>query len=140
MHDPKARESFEALEAWAGDNIPFPGAAYATYIGDLYQKNALVRGEHHVRGRRADLANIRCPVMTVVADRDSICPPAAATALNDHVSSTDKSVLTIAGGHVGAVIGGKAPKVLYPELAKWFATRLAAPKRTTLEAEPTLTA
>lgn len=133
-HDPKARESFEALEAWAGDNIPFPGAAYATYIGDLYQKNALVKGEHYVRGRRADLKNIRCPVLTVVADRDAICPPKAATALNDGVSSTDKEVLTVAGGHVGAVVGGKAPKVLYPALAAWFKKRLSAAARPVLSA------
>ncbi len=124
--DPKARESFEALEAWAGDNIPFPGAAYATYIGELYQKNLLVKGEHYVKGKKADLKNIRCPVLTVVADRDSICPPAAATALNDGSGSTDKEVLTVAGGHVGAVVGGKAPKVLYPALASWFKKRLQA--------------
>jgi polyhydroxyalkanoate synthase len=122
--DPAARDAFQALEAWAGDNIPFPGAAYATYIGELYQKNALLKGEHYVRGRLADLANIRCPVLTVVAERDTICPPGAATALNDAVSSTDKEVLTVAGGHVGAVVGGKAPKVLYPALASWFQKHL----------------
>jgi polyhydroxyalkanoate synthase len=132
--DPKARESFEALEAWAGDNIPFPGAAYATYIGELYQKNALVKGEHYVKGKKADLKNIRCPVLTVVADRDSICPPAAATALNDHSGSTDKEVLTVAGGHVGAVVGGKAPKVLYPALASWFKKRLQARPAPVIEA------
>ena len=123
--DPKARESFEALEAWAGDNIPFPGAAYATYIGELYQQNLLVRGEHHVRGQRVALENIRCPVLTVVADRDAICPPGAATALNDAVSSSVKDVLTVAGGHVGAVVGGKAPKVLFPALASWFREHLS---------------
>ena len=122
--DPAARESFQALEAWSGDNIPFPGAAYATYIGELYQQNLLVQGRHHVRGQRADLSSVRCPVLTVVADRDAICPPAAATALNDRVGSTDKEVLTVAGGHVGAVVGGKAPKVLYPALASWFKKRL----------------
>jgi hypothetical protein len=30
----------------------------------------------------------------------------------------------VAGGHVGAVVGGKAPKVLYPALASWFKERL----------------
>jgi polyhydroxyalkanoate synthase len=122
--DPAVRESFDALEAWAGDNIPFPGAAYATYIGELYQQNLLVKGQHHVRGRRVDLGAIRCPVLSVVADRDAICPPAAATALNDHCGSSDKEVLTVAGGHVGAVVGGKAPKVLYPALAAWFRKHL----------------
>ena len=122
--DPAARESFEALEAWSGDNIPFPGAAYATYIGELYQQNLLIQGKHRVRGERADLSRIRCPVLTVVADRDAICPPASASALTEAVSSTDKQVLTVAGGHVGAVVGGKAPKVLYPALASWFKERL----------------
>jgi polyhydroxyalkanoate synthase subunit PhaC len=122
--DPAAVTSFQALEAWAGDNIPFPGAAYATYIGELYQQNLLVQGKHYVGGKRADLGNIRCPVLTVVADRDAICPPASATALNEHSGSIDQEVLTVAGGHVGAVVGGKAPKVLYPALASWLGKRL----------------
>jgi polyhydroxyalkanoate synthase len=124
-HDPRAREAFDALEAWSGDNVPFPGAAYTTYIGELYQKNALVKGEHYVRGRKADLKNIRCPVLSIVADRDSICPPGAATALNDNVSSADKEVLTVGGGHVGAVVGSKAAKLLYPALTAWLKARLA---------------
>src|SRR5262249_39784559 len=100
--DPAARAAFEALESWASDNVPFPGAAYATYIGELYQQNLLVQGKHHVCGHRVDLSDIRCPVLTVVADRDTICPPAAATALNERSGSADREVLTVAGGHVGA--------------------------------------
>jgi polyhydroxyalkanoate synthase subunit PhaC len=124
-HDPAARESFDALEAWAGDNIPFPGAAYATYIRELYQEKLLVKGQHHVAGRRVDLGAIRCPVLTVIASKDTICPPAAACALNDKCGAEDREVLTVAGGHVGAVVGGKAPKVLYPALSSWLRRRLA---------------
>lgn len=123
-HDPAFRTSFDALEAWSGDNVPFPGAAYATYIGDLYQKNALVKGAHRVGGRRVDLGNIECPLLTVVTDRDTICPPLAASALNDHASSADAEVFVVPGGHVGAVVGGKAPTLLYPKLASWLTARL----------------
>ncbi len=125
-HDAAAREAFEALETWAGDNIPFPAAAYARYIQELYQENQLIEGRHHVAGRRVDLARIDAPLLTVVADRDTICPPPAALALEGAVSSTDRSALTIPGGHVGAVVGGKATRVLYPKLAAWFSERLAA--------------
>jgi polyhydroxyalkanoate synthase len=125
MHDPKARESFEALETWASDNIPFPGAAYATYIEELYQKNALVRGEHHVAGKRVDLAAIRCPVLTIAAERDNICPMPAARALNEACGSSDKELVVVPGGHVGAVVGSRAPKVLYPAMREWLKTRLA---------------
>jgi polyhydroxyalkanoate synthase len=133
--DPTFMEGFNALDTWASDNIPFPGAAYATYIGELYQQNLLVKGQHFVKGRRADLKNIRCPVLTITADRDAICPPAAATALNDCSGSTDKEVLSVAGGHVGAVVGSKASKVLYPHLAAWFKKRLGYQPRTGSELE-----
>jgi polyhydroxyalkanoate synthase len=120
MHDPRAREAFAALETWASDNIPFPAAAYVTYIKELYQENLLVRGEHWVRGERVDLARITCPVLTVVAERDAICPPEAATALNDHTSSRVKDVLSVPGGHVGAVVGSRASKELYPRMRAWL--------------------
>ena len=125
MHDPKSRVAFEALERWAGDNIPFPATAYRTYIRELYQNNALVKGEHRVRGRRVDLGDIRCPVLSVTAQRDNICPLGAARGLNDHVGSEDVDLMVVPGGHVGAVIGSKAPKKLYPAIAEWLTHRLS---------------
>jgi polyhydroxyalkanoate synthase len=124
-HHAPSRDAFDALETWAGDNIPFPGAAYDTYITDLYQRNALVRGQHHVAGRRVDLANIRCPVLTVAADRDTICPLPAARALHESCGSADKELFVVPGGHVGAVVGSRAPTVLYPAMRDWLKARLA---------------
>jgi polyhydroxyalkanoate synthase subunit PhaC len=123
-HDPAQREAFSALDTWSSDNVPFPAEAYRTYIGELYQKNQVVRGEHHVGGRRVDLKAIACPVLTIVANEDTICPPAAATALNDAVGSSDTTVMRVPGGHVGAVVGGRASRELYPALATWLETRL----------------
>ena len=125
MHDQEARTAFDALEAWAGDNIPFPASAYVTYITELYQENRLMRGDHFVKGRRVDLANITCPVLTVATDRDTICPMPAARALNERISSADKDLFVVPGGHVGAVVGSKAKSMLYPKLASWFDSRLA---------------
>lgn len=122
-HDPAARESFAALEGWAGDNVPFPAAAYATWIHDFYQGNLLVAGQHHARGRRVDLGAISCPVLTIVTERDEICPPDAALALNQRVGSTDTQALTVPGGHVGAVIGRHARTRLYPAIAEWLLAR-----------------
>lgn len=125
LGDAERMEAFLALEEWASANIPFPAAAYARYIRELYQENALARGQHYVAGRRVDLGAITCPVLTVVTDRDAICPPPAATALNTLSSARDKTVLTIPGGHVGAVVGGNAPRELYPKLASFYLEKLA---------------
>ena len=122
--DPDFRTAFEALERWANDNVDFPGAAYATYIRELYQENRLVRGEHRVGGRAVDLAAIRCPVLTVAMESDTICPPPAAQALLDRCGSRDKKLLRVPGGHVGAVVGNKAAERLYPALGGWLEERL----------------
>lgn len=122
--DRAAHDGYRALDAWASDNIPFPAAAYRTYIGELYQQNRLVAGTHRALGRAVKLDAIRCPTAVVVADRDTICPPAAATALLDHVGTTDKTTLRVPGGHVGAVVGSRASRELYPALARWLDARL----------------
>jgi polyhydroxyalkanoate synthase len=118
-HDPAAVEAFMALETWASDNVAFPAEAYATYIRELYQENRLLAGTHAVLGRRVDLGSITAPVLTVVADRDAICPPEAAIALRS------SEILRVPGGHVGAVIGARAQKELYPAIARFFTSKLS---------------
>ena len=122
--DAKAREAFLALDEWSSDNIPFPAAAYRRYIGELYQGNQLVEGTHRVGGREVHLDNIRCPTLVITASRDQICPPAAATALLERVGSSDKQQLEVPGGHVGAVVGSRAAKEMYPGLIRWLEPRL----------------
>jgi len=129
-YDPEGRAAFEALDEWSNDNVPFPAAAYETYIRELYQGNKLVAGEHHVGGRRVDLGAIQCPVLTIVADRDTICPPAAAQALNERCGSKDTSLIAVPGGHVGAVVGSKASTVMYPRTAAWLTQKLARSSET----------
>lgn len=122
--DARAVESFRALEAWGSDNVPFPAAAYRTYISELYQENALVKGNHRVMGRRVSLSAIRCPVMVIGSERDTICPLPAARALIDNCGSSDTTVLSVPGGHVGAVVGSRASRELYPAMAQWLTKRL----------------
>jgi polyhydroxyalkanoate synthase len=124
--DARAQLAFRALDAWASDNIPFPGEAYRTYITELYQRNGLVEGTHRVRGRAVDLKQITCPALAIVADRDAICPCDSAIALTTHVRSTDTQVIRVAGGHVGAVVGSRASREMYPALVDWLRPRLAA--------------
>ena len=118
--DPSFRDAFGALDTWASDNIPFPGACYVTYIEELYQDNRLALGEHRVRGRAVELGEIDCPLLTITASRDHICPPAAATALNALVGSANTEVFEVPGGHVGAVVGSRAPKMLHPKIVSWI--------------------
>ena len=118
--DERARAAYLALEAWASDNIPFPAEAYRRYIRELYQANSLVAGTHVANNRPAPLSAIQCPTLVITASRDTICPPPAAKALLDHVSSRSKQTIEVAGGHVGAVVGGRAASEMYPKLIEWM--------------------
>lgn len=123
-HNPDFFDAFAALDTWANDNVAFPAAAYRTYIEDLYQDNLLVKGEHRVGGQAVDLAQINCPTLTVATDADHICPEPAARGLHEAVSSDDKEIFIISGGHVGAVVGSRGPRKLYPKVVEWFGQRL----------------
>jgi polyhydroxyalkanoate synthase len=120
----EAWEAFDALETWGSDNVPFPAAAYETYITELYQQNRLARGEHHVGGRRVDLKALTMPILTLGATRDTICPLPAAEALVALSGSSDTTSLRVPGGHVGAVVGSRAARELYPALVSWLRLRL----------------
>jgi len=120
MHDERAMASFRALDGWASANIAFPAAAYATWIGEFYQENRLIQGTHASCGRLVRLQQITCPLLTIVTSRDEICPADAALGLDVHAGSLDKTVLTVPGGHVGAVVGRTASTHLYPAITTWL--------------------
>jgi len=121
--DLDAVQDFLAMLAWIDDDIPFLGEAYRKYIKDCYQENYLIQGKLLIDGRRVNLAQIDCPLLTVVAANDNICPPRSATVLNDLAASADKEVLELPGGHISVVAGYSAPKQLWPRLAEWLTAR-----------------
>jgi polyhydroxyalkanoate synthase subunit PhaC len=126
--DMEAVQDFLAMQFWLDDNIPFLGEAYRTYIKELYQENHLIQGKLVVGGRRVDLALLEAPLLNVVASKDYICPVQSSKALNDLVSSQDRQVLELPGGHISVVAGTEAPNQLWPQLAEWLIARSEPPE------------
>lgn len=126
IDDPDFVTTFLAMEHWASDNVPFPGEVYRQYIKDCYQENRFFKGAMLVGGERVDLGAIRCPLLTVLADNDSIAPPQSSEPLNDVVSSTDKQVMRFPVGHIGLSTSSKGPKQIWPKIADWIASRSEA--------------
>lgn len=115
LWDDRFLDSFMALETWANDNVSFPGECYRRYIRDLYQRNLLVKGELTIGGRRVDLGRITCPLLNVAAHEDHIVPLESARALSALVPQTQEEI--VGGGHIGAVVGYRASKTLWPRMA-----------------------
>jgi polyhydroxyalkanoate synthase subunit PhaC len=70
-----------------------------------------------------DLREIKAPFLNVIASKDDLVAPSSSRALNDVVGSSDKSVLEFNSGHVGACIGSRAHKELWPKVGDWLKER-----------------
>ena len=80
-------------------------------------------GELVIRGERADLSRIRANLLTVIAEGDHITPPCQSESIMSKVSSKDKELFRVAGGHIGIMAGSGASKVTRPHNNDWLARR-----------------
>jgi polyhydroxyalkanoate synthase len=123
MDDPDAVAGYFAMERWTNDNIPVAGETFREFVKQLYQRNALVRGELHLGPRRIDLRAIACPLLLLTAAKDHLVAPASTEGLRRVVASQDVRSINIEAGHVGLVVGGQARKKMWPEATRWLAER-----------------
>ena len=113
-------ESYQAMTGWARDQIPFPGAAFVENVHLLNRQNLLKTGTVPIGGREVHLADITCPFLSVIGEKDHIVPIAGAQSLPDLVSSEDKAELIVSSGHVGLFVGRSAQKKTLPPLCDWI--------------------
>ena len=108
---------------WESDNIPFPGGVFRQMVNDFLRGNKLVKGTWQIGGQRAKLANIKQPLLHLLAQDDHITPYASASDLVRLAGSRDKQEIVVKGGHVGLVAGRGAETRMWPALDAWLAPR-----------------
>lgn len=126
-------DGFLAIEKWGNDNVSFPGECFKRYIEELYRGDALMKDTFSLSGIPVRLDNIQCPVNCIVFENDNIVPWQSAAVLLDKISSKDKSVLKLPGGHVGAVVSKAAQKKLWPTMSAFWKERDGAPLHDAME-------
>ena len=123
LDDPRVVEAWHAMNTWVTDNVPLAGGAFRQLIVDLYRKDKLMRGELMIRGERVDLSRIRANLLTVIAAGDHITPSCQSEPIMSRVSSPDKELFRINGGHIGIMAGSGASKYTWPHINTWLAAR-----------------
>ncbi len=88
---------------WNADQTNIPAPTHRTYITELYNKNALARGNFRVLGERVDPGSITIPVFIQASRDDHICP------YNSIYRSTrlvgGEATFVLAGsGHIAGVV------------------------------------
>jgi polyhydroxyalkanoate synthase subunit PhaC len=121
--DPKAVQSWQAMHRWVHDGIDLPAETFRQWVRDYVRGNALLTGEHCVRGRTVDLADVTIPILSVIAEYDHIVPIAQSLPLADLVGSEDVQTEILRAGHVGIMSGKHSKDFLWPLVADWYAER-----------------
>jgi polyhydroxyalkanoate synthase len=123
LDDPRIVESWHAMNTWVTDNVSLAGGAFRQLIVDLYRKDKLMRGELVIRGERVDLSRIHANLLTVIAEGDHITPGCQSEPIMSKVSSADKELFRMSGGHIGIMAGSGASKHTWPHISGWLDPR-----------------
>ena len=123
LNNPRAVEAWQAMNTWVTDNIPMTGASYKQLIYDLYRDNALIENRLRIRGEVVDLRKITASLLTVIAEDDCITPPCQSESIIEKVSSADKEICRVPGGHIGIMAGRSAAQTTWPHIHQWLSAR-----------------
>src|SRR5436305_4599996 len=121
LHDREAllrrerqRRSLEG-EGW----VASPGPAMAHFLRQFVAHNRLLEGGFVIEGRLVTLADISCPILTVVGTLDQIARAAGVRAIRQAAPKAEIYELSLDAGHFGLVVGSTAMRVTWPVVAQW---------------------
>lgn len=107
-----AARAFVALEDWANDGPPVPEAAARELFDRFFHEDATGNGRWQVAGLTIDPASLPCPFLNIVSTTDRIVPAESAALAGERIS--------LDLGHVGMVVGSRAPDALWHPLHAWL--------------------
>ncbi|MBK8326816.1 MAG: alpha/beta fold hydrolase [Moraxellaceae bacterium] len=103
--------------------VAYPGGIVQDMMVRIWIDNELAKGYMQLGKNEARLADIQCALWAGAGKSDNMVTKAAVETLMDHVSSSDKEFVVVAGGHMGILSGSKAPSDVWPKVADWLAVR-----------------
>jgi putative long chain acyl-CoA synthase len=121
LHDreallPRERQRrFLMGEGW----VAWPGPAVADFMRQFIAHNRMLQGGFVIEDRTVTLADIECPILTVVGTVDEIAPAPAVRAVSRAAPRAEVYELALPAGHFGLVVGSSASQTTWPVVAAW---------------------
>lgn len=123
IENEKFVDDFLTLEYWLNDNIPLSGQVYKQFVKDCFHDNLLIQNQMRLGAHQIDLKEIKCPVLSIIAEHDHLVPPQSSVPINEALGSKDKEVIVFPSGHIGLSVSGRAMKDLWPKVSQWLGKR-----------------
>jgi polyhydroxyalkanoate synthase len=110
--------AFVAVEDWLNDGVPLAAEVAHECLLGWYVENRPARGSWRIAGTPVWPDALNLPSLVAIPARDRIVPPESAAALAGALR--DPTVLRLAGGHIGMLVGTGARHGLRAPLAVWL--------------------
>jgi polyhydroxyalkanoate synthase len=107
-------QAFLAVEDWANDGPPLSHAAGQDLFEQFYAANASGLCQWRIGGKPVDPTALSRPGLSIRSATDRIVPADAAPELPDS--------MTLQLGHVGMIVSGRAPEILWQPLSEWLSS------------------
>jgi putative long chain acyl-CoA synthase len=128
LHDREAllpregQRRFLEADGW----VAWPGPALADFLRQFIAHNRMLEGGFVIEDRLLTLADLDCPILSVVGSVDEIAPAAGVRAIRLAAPRADVYELCLHAGHFGLVVGSTANAVTWPTVAAWAQWRAGA--------------
>jgi putative long chain acyl-CoA synthase len=121
LHDREAllpregQRRFLEADGW----VAWPGPAMADFLRQFIAHNRMLEGGFVIEDRLLTLADIECPILSVVGTVDEIAPAPGVRAIRLAAPRADVYELALDAGHFGLVVGSTSNAVTWPTVAAW---------------------
>ncbi len=121
LHDREAllpregQRRFLEADGW----VAWPGPAMADFLRQFIAHNRMLEGGFTIEDRLVTLADIACPILSVVGTVDQIAPAPGVRAIRLAAPRADVYELSLHAGHFGLVVGSTSNQVTWPTVAAW---------------------
>jgi putative long chain acyl-CoA synthase len=126
LHDREALEKREAKRLFLGGEgfVAWPGPAFRKFVDELIVGNRMTSGGFVIDGHTVTLADIACPILYFVGNRDEMGRPAAVRGIRRACPKVSVMYeVPLKAGHFGLVVGSGALTVTWPSVVEWMRWR-----------------
>jgi putative long chain acyl-CoA synthase len=111
----EGQRRFLEADGW----VAWPGPAMADFLRQFIAHNRMLEGGFVIEDRLVTLADIECPILSVVGTVDEIAPAPGVRAIRQAAPRADVYELALRAGHFGLVVGSTSNTITWPTVAGW---------------------